>query len=331
MIASEHTNMNNSDIKEVTTMDKVGQTMNTLSRLVDAQVAIEKERVRCDIRLSHLELQGKTCEDTAAVRDQLLGTEHWIEERIAALIKEHPAYSWFSRIKGVGSENIAKCIAPVRIKLEQGYRKNKSTKKLELVDLPFADTISGVWSFSGMGLDGDGKAMKPKKGEPLPYNSDLRSMWWRLGSSILKAGLRQKCSKCGELVGQAATKPGSPSEHKCTGAEFTTVAITEFSNYYLREKEKAIQQFLNKGWKIVPASGLPRDSQKKKYEPEGIISEGHIHNRALRKMIKLFQACLFLVWREAEGLPPTKPYAIDKLGHDSMIEPWKMVDREEPA
>jgi hypothetical protein len=296
--------------------------MDTLSRLVNSELAIEKERIRCDIRLVHLKLQDKTCEDTAEVRDKLLGVEHWIEERIAVLIKNHPAYPWFSRVKGVGPENIAKCIGPLRIKPEQGYRKNIKTKKLELVDLPFADTISDIWAFSGVGLDKDGKAMKPKEGEVLHYNKELRSMWWRLATSLLKTGLRQQCSVCGKLIGQTGIE-----RHDCKDAEFSTVATTEFSRYYLAQKNKEVQQFLNKGWKIVSATDLPKDKNGKRYEPEGIISEGHIHNRALRKMIKLFQACLFLVWRAAEGLPPTKPYAIDKLGHDSMIDPWKMVDR----
>jgi len=294
--------------------------MNTLSRLVNSELAIEKERIRHDIRLTHLGLQNKTCEDTAKVRDMLLGVEHWIEERIAELLKEHPAYPWFSRVKGVGPENIAKCLSPLRIKPEKGYRKNKETKKLELVNLPYATTISDVWSFSGYGLNGDGQAMKPKEGEVLHYNKELRSMWWRLGSSILKAGLRQKCSKCGKAMGQKAIEA-----HLCEGAKFTTVAVSQFSRYYLSEKAKYIQIYLNKGWRIVPAVNLPK-KEGRKYEPEGIISEGHIHNMALRKMIKLFQACLFLVWREAEGLPPTKPYALDKLGHDSMIKPWGMVD-----
>jgi hypothetical protein len=296
--------------------------MDPLSRLVDSEQRIEKERVRCDITLTHLNLQGKTCEDTAKVRDKLLEMEHWLDERIAVLIKNHPAYPWFSRVKGVGPENIAKCIGPLRIKPEQGYRKNTETKKLELVDLPFAATISGVWAFSGMAPDEDGKAMKPKEGEVLHYNKELRSMWWRLAISLLKIGLRQKCSVCGKLIGQTGIE-----KHNCKGAEFSTVATTEFSRYYLREKEKEVQKCLNRGWKIVPAAELPKDKNGKRYEPEGIISEGHIHNRALRKIIKLFQACLFLTWREAEGLPATKPYAIDVLGHDSMIDPWKMVDR----
>jgi len=58
-----------------------------------------------------------------------------------------------------------------------------------------------------------------------------------------------------------------------------------------------------------------------------MISEGHIHNMALRKMIKLFLVCLWVVWREEEGLSVTKPYAIDRLGHNSYIGPWEMVDR----
>lgn len=304
--------------------------MDTLSRLDDAEKAIEKERVRHDIRLAHLKLQGKTCEDTAKVRDMLLEVEHWIEGRIAVLIKGHPAYPWFSRVKGVGPENIAKCIGPLRIKPEKAYRKNKETQKLELVDLPYAATISGVWSFSGMAPDKDGKAMRPKEGEVLPYNKELRSMWWRLGSSILKAGLRQKCSKCGQLIGQATIKKmelGKVEEHKCKGAKFTTVATTRFANYYLVQKDKETQRFLNNGGKIVPASELPKNEKAKKYEPDGVMSEGHIHNRALRKMIKLFQGCLFLVWREAEGLPPTKPYAIDKLHHNSYIDPWSLIDQ----
>jgi hypothetical protein len=296
--------------------------MDILSRLVDSKLAVEKETTRCKIRLSHLKLQNRTCEDTAKIMQLLLPVEDYIDGRIEAIIKEHPAYPWFSLVKGVGPESIAKCIGSIRIKPEKGYRKNKETKKVELVDLPFASTISGVWAFSGFGLDDDHKAMKPKEGEPLSYNSELRSMWWRLGSSILKAGLRQKCSKCGKLIGQEAIE-----KHPCEGAEFTTVGTTKFASYYLREKAKDIQQHLNKGWKIVPATELPKDQAGKRREKEGIISEGHIHNRALRKMIKLFQGCLVLIWREAEGLPPTKPYAIDKLGHDSMIDPWEMVDR----
>lgn len=294
--------------------------MDTLSRLEDSKRAVERETTRLRIRLSHLKLQNRTDEETTKVLEKLILVEDYIDGRVAEIIKHHPAYPWFSKVKGVGPENIAKCLGPIRIKPEQGYRKNEAGK-LELVDLPFANTISAVWSFSGYAPGDDGKAMKPKEGEVLHYNKELRSLWWRLGSSILKASLRHKCSKCSQLIGQT-----SIAAHKCKHAEFTTVATSAFARYYLQQKANYIEQYLNRGWKIVPATELPKKDGKK-YEPADMISEGHIHNRALRKMIKLFQGCLFLVWREAEGLPATKPYAIDKLGHNSMIKPWEMVDK----
>ena len=44
-------------------------------------------------------------------------------------------------------------------------------------------------------------------------------------------------------------------------------------------------------------------------------------------MIKLFLACLWLEWRKGLGLPETKPYVIDKLGHESFISPETMCDK----
>jgi len=300
--------------------------MDALSQLEDSKRAVERETTRLTIRLSHLKLQNRTDEETTKVLEKLVVVEDYIDGRIAVIIKHHPAYPWFSKVKGIGPENIAKCLGPLRIKPQQGYRKNEEGK-LELVNLPFAATISAVWAFSGYAPGDDGKAMKPREGEVLHYNKELRSLWWRLGSSLLKASLRQKCSICGCLVGQANIETHKRKHAKGNRVIlFTTVGTSEFGRYYLQQKARLTEEHLNKGGKIVPATELPKKDGKK-YEPEGTLSEGHVHNRALRKMIKLFQGCLFLVWREAEGLPPTKPYAIDKLGHNSMIEPWKMVDK----
>jgi hypothetical protein len=45
------------------------------------------------------------------------------------------------------------------------------------------------------------------------------------------------------------------------------------------------------------------------------------HKRALRKMIKLWLSHLWEVWREEEGLPVRLPYVLERLGHDSLLEP----------
>ena len=54
---------------------------------------------------------------------------------------------------------------------------------------------------------------------------------------------------------------------------------------------------------------------KKKY------NDGHLHNMAIRKVAKVFLSHLWLLWREAEGLPTTDPYPIAHLEHHThMIE-----------
>ena len=93
-----------------------------------------------------------------------------------------------------------------------------------------------------------------------------------------------------------------------------------------RSKEKYIKRYISNGGKIVSANRLPKDNGKR-YETEKIISEGHIHNMALRKMIKLFLGCLWLSWREAENLPIRQPYSHEYQGHTKMISPQEMTDR----
>lgn len=69
-------------------------------------------------------------------------------------------------------------------------------------------------------------------------------------------------------------------------------------------------------------------SAKQRYEhvhPEW--TKAHIHNAALRKMIKMFLAHLWITWRTAEGLPTRAPYVQEYLHHENIVDPWKMVKK----
>lgn len=245
----------------------------TLSSLVDAALAIEKVRVRSQVRQSHLALNGRKDEETDNLVEKLQELESYVDSRVAKHVVSHPAYYWFSLIKGIGKENIGKV--------------------LFAIDIEKAGTISALWKFAGFSVE-DGKSPKRVKGGgKLSYNSQLRSMCWRLGSSLMRAK-------------------------------------GKFYEYYESQKQRYQVSYESRGIKIVPATALPKVNGKKS-ESEGYISEGHVHNQALRKMIKLFLACLWLVWREAEGLPVTKPYAIGVLKHDSFINPWVMTDKARGA
>ena len=51
------------------------------------------------------------------------------------------------------------------------------------------------------------------------------------------------------------------------------------------------------------------------------LSKGHIHNRAIRKAVKLFLSHYWHVSRILVGLPTRVPYPIEYLGHTTIIEP----------
>lgn len=244
--------------------------MDTLSTLVDAALAVEKVRVRTQVRQSHLQIDGRTDAETDALLEKLLGIEKYVDGRCADIIQSHPAYPWFSRVKGIGKENIGKVIGQI--------------------DINKASTISALWKFAGYAPVDGHAAKRVKGGGKLEYNSQLRVMSWRLGSSLLRAN-------------------------------------GKFKDYYDAQKARYMENFKSRGIQVVPAASLPKDEQGKRRESDVCISEGHVHNMALRKMIKLFLGCLWLSWRSAAGLPVTQPYAIDKLGHDSLISPEDLVDR----
>ena len=271
---------------------KIEQNGKSLMTMVNAALSIEKLRVATEVRLSHLARDGKHDLETDELHRHLKDLESFIDERVAYLTESHPAYHWFSQVKGVGGENIGKVLAPI--------------------DIHKAPTISSLWMFAGLAPDADGRSMRRVKGEKVRYNSQLRSMCWRLAVCLKRA--RGK-----------------------------------FYHYYMDEKEKYTERFLSRGYQILPTPkgkwvclncgqswgrkrditpccGNPSIEKRAKKEPPGVIWRGHLDMMALRKMIKLFLACLWLVWREAEGLPVRSPYPAEKQGHTKVISPWEMVD-----
>ncbi len=169
--------------------------MTSLTTMVDAALAIERLRVASGVRQSHLARQGKQAPETDELHRRLKDFEDYIDGRVAYLIQGHPAYPWFSRVKGVGGENITKVVAPIHIER--------------------ANTISALWKFAGFSVEDGTAPRRVEGGGRLSYNSQLRSMCWRLATSLKQA--RGK-----------------------------------FYQYYIQEKDKYNERFLSQGYKILP-------------------------------------------------------------------------------
>lgn len=209
--------------------------MNSLASCVNASLAIEKLRVASQVRQTHLAKQNRRDENTDQIVEKLTEVERFINGLIAEDIEEHPAYWWFSKVKGIGKENIGKVLGFIRVKPEKGFDKEGNEK-----DLPYADTISALWEFAGYGVTEKNTAPKRIKGQTLTYCSQLRAMVYRLGTSLLRIG-----------------KDGS------------------FYQFYQNKKEYYVERFTKDGYKILPANQIPKEDSKKygngKFISEGHI------------------------------------------------------------
>jgi hypothetical protein len=242
--------------------------------IVDTLRSVEEPRKNAQIRSSHLKRGKKVDSVTNEIRDRLQEVEDFIVDALDEFIVRHPAYPWFSRVKGVGKENIAKVVG--------------------LIDIGRAPHVSSLWKFAGYSVE-NGAAPRCVKGKTNGFNKRLRVMCYRLATSLVRS----------------------------RGV---------FYRYYRAEKDHYIERYRREKTKIVPSSRLPKDDKGKRYEPAGVISKGHLEMQARRKMIKLFLQCLWVTWRNAEGLDSSSPYAIAHLKekHSHLIRPEDMVDYDTP-
>lgn len=91
------------------------------------------------------------------------------------------------------------------------------------------------------------------------------------------------------------------------------------------------EQFIRQQTPVYVDIYYEEKERQRKLHPEKIkvngkwkYNDGHLHNRAKRKAVKIFLSHLWLAWRESEGLPTSKPYAEAVLGHTNIIEPARI-------
>lgn len=136
------------------------------SVIVDMIYYVQKARVSAQVRQSHLGKQGKKCDITERILEKATEFEKWLERELAVQVKAHPAYPWFSKIKGIGNVNIGKVLGPI--------------------DIEKASQISKLWRFAGFGVVGE-RGERRTKGEKLHFNMTLKTMCWRLAKSLIRA------------------------------------------------------------------------------------------------------------------------------------------------
>lgn len=169
-----------------------------------------------------------------------------------------------------------------------------------ILDISRFATAGKLWAYAGLHVK-DGKAVKRAKGEKANWNAELKTTCWKIAQSFVKAGgpYRELYDNYKKYLVARELRNGSII-WKSDGSGKVEVAYAP----------KLV---------IIDDIEIPK-------RPEWTL--GRINNMALRRTVKLFLSNLWEVWREMEGLEVRPPYAIEKLGHENVIDPWKMIEPE---
>jgi len=159
-------------------------------------------------------------------------------------------------------------------------------------DIGKFDTVSKLWRFAGYAVI-DGKREVPKKGEKLHYNKLLKSLVYLIVDGFIKHHTQPyEQIYRDERERQLRLHPEPKCANGCEG-----------------ECKKGTDKEGHTTYRCSECGG------KANFIP------AHLHARAMRKAGKIFLQHLWLVWRELEGLPVSKPYVQDVLGHTHIIGP----------
>ncbi|MEM4204095.1 MAG: hypothetical protein QXS54_08515 [Candidatus Methanomethylicaceae archaeon] len=148
-----------------------------------------------------------------------------------------------------------------------------------------AEHASSFWRYAGLHAK-DGKAIKRRKGEKTDFNPKLRTLCWKVGRSFLMSGNEEYRAIYEEARRKEREKLNHPEDDPKNCPHY----------------KECLHSLLGRSL---------RTGRDVKTPPCKL----HIHQRAMRKMIKRFLADFWSEWRKIEGLPVSEPYAISILKH----------------
>lgn len=289
---------------------------------------MEGARVAAQVRLRHLDRGGRKDPDTEELLKRTKALEDFVDGKLKSYVLEHPTAKWWRRIQGMKLATIAKVIGEIE-NFGRYYKKGdlmipnfvtrvtevdeEGTEWIWVEGIERLQTPSALRFFAGLTPN-----QKREAGVLLDFNLNLKVAAYRLFQySILFGG-----GKYFEFYQNYKSR--KRSELELAGVKINPTPRGRFC------PKCAVEMKVPKDTRFCPTCNT---KLALKNEPEGILFLGHLDAMARRKAIVLFLDHLWLVWREALGLPVTRPYVLthpEVCGeHTTYISPWDMVDLSE--
>jgi len=166
--------------------------------------------------------------------------------------------------------------------------------------------VSSLWQYSGYGMNRYCPECKKPASDDVKYDT---------GKIAKKLHPFEKCPDCGHATNPILQKrqSGYQSNWNDRLKVLGWKAATSFV------KQSASKSKYRKLYDQIKKAERKKHPTKKMVKGKTLFNDGHINNRAIRKVSKIFLAHLWQTWRRQHGLEATEPYAKQLLGH-SVVE-----------
>lgn len=211
-----------------------------------------------------------------------------LEKLITKQLKNHALYNqYLALIRGIGPILAAGLIAYIG-------------------DIERFKHVSSLWQYCGYGMNRYCENCKKPTWVEVEYDT---------GTLAKKLHPLESCSICkGDTIPIVQSRiSGYQSNWNDKLKVLAWKAGTSFV------KQPAAKSKYRKLYDKIKKQEHKQHPKKIKVKTKTLYNDGHLHNRAMRKVVKIFLAHLWQTWRRQEGLEVTEPYAKQLLSH-SVVE-----------
>ena len=320
--------------------------------LVDTYYQLQDNRIRANNQVREAGDAGEPHAALEWLADQFKAMEYDIKTGLGNYAMAQPVGPWLDSIYGIGPVISAGLLANLDIKraptaghfwricgldpsskwisasdaaaIVAKYKSPRSALTGEITMLQLA-MIAGDANRRPETLLVDGKIPPrdklAKKLSIPPWNHGLKRLCFLIGESFVKFQNQPDCFygkifaqwKADEWAANLAGKNAEQAGRDSQRYGKTTVAYKFMSGAY---SPSQIRTFLEAG-ESIPVGLKPAE-----YGGIKMFCPLHIHQRARRKVVKLFLSHLHAVWYRLEyGTEPPVIYAVEHMGHRHTIEP----------
>lgn len=199
--------------------------------------------------------------------------EEETKKALKRFAESHPIGRWMMSIDGIG---------PVM-----------AAGLLSFIDIKRCDVAGAIYSFAGLLPNS-----RPKKGEKIKYNPDLKKLCYLIGESFVKVSGKET-SLYGRLY-------------------------KEKKLYYTRKNENG--DYSQQAADTLAKFNYGKETEAYKSLEKGRLPLAQIHARAKQYAVRIFISHLHETWYRFEmKKEPAKPYAIAILNHKDYIPPPELL------